>query len=86
MSCGHFFLEVGANPYVTVLGPSESFNRRLNFAQSFNVMGAVLVPTLGATFILFVVEGAAAQRSAMSRYRPDPKMAASDAAAMAEGE
>ena len=66
MSSGQSFLEVGANPYVTVLGPAESSERRLNFAQSFNAVGAALVPTLGAVFILSGVEHTAAQRAAMS--------------------
>src|SRR5260370_7978802 len=51
MSSGQSFLEVGANPYVTILGPPESSERRLNFAQSFNAVGSSLVPTLGAAFI-----------------------------------
>ena len=66
MSCGQSFLEVGANPYVTVLGPTESSERRLNLAQSFNAVGAALVPTLGAAFILSGVEHTAAERAAMS--------------------
>ena len=66
MSSGQSFLEVGANPYVTVLGPSESSERRLNFAQSFNAVGAALVPTLGAAFILSGIEYTPARRAAMS--------------------
>jgi len=66
MSSGQSFLEVGANPYVTVLGPPETSARRLNFAQSFNSVGAVLVLTLGSAFILSGVEHTAAQRAAMS--------------------
>jgi MFS transporter, FHS family, L-fucose permease len=66
MSCGQSFLEVGANPYVTVLGPAESSERRLNFAQSFNAVGAALVPTLGAAFVLSGVEHTPAQRAAMT--------------------
>lgn len=66
MSSGQSFLEVGANPYVTVLGSPESSERRLNFAQSFNAVGAALVPTLGAAFILSGVEHTAAERAAMS--------------------
>src|SRR5580658_6520145 len=66
MSSGQSFLEVGANPYVTVLGPPESSERRLNFAQSFNSVGAVLVLTLGSAFILSGVEHTAAQRARMS--------------------
>ncbi|HTQ59046.1 MAG TPA: L-fucose:H+ symporter permease [Candidatus Solibacter sp.] len=66
MSCGQSFLEVGANPYVTVLGPPETSARRLNFAQSFNSVGAVLVLTLGSAFILSGVEHTAAERAAMT--------------------
>jgi len=66
MSSGQSFLEVGANPYVTVLGPAESSERRLNLAQSFNAVGAALVPTLGAAFILSGIEYTPAQRAAMS--------------------
>ncbi len=66
MSSGQSFLEVGANPYVTVLGSPESSERRLNFAQSFNAVGAALVPTLGAVFILSGIEHTASQRAAMS--------------------
>jgi MFS transporter, FHS family, L-fucose permease len=66
MSSGQSFLEVGANPYVTVLGPPETAARRINFAQSFNAVGSTLVPVFGATFILSGVEYTAAQRAAMT--------------------
>jgi FHS family L-fucose permease-like MFS transporter len=66
MACGQSFLEVAANPYVTVLGPVASAERRLNFAQSFNAVGAVLAPLVGRTFILTGVENAPAQIAAMS--------------------
>src|SRR5260370_2310608 len=66
MSSGQSFLEVGANPYVTILRPPQSSERRLNFAQSFNAVGSSLVPTLGAAFILPEVDYPAAQKAAMS--------------------
>src|SRR5205807_6363525 len=66
MACGQSFLEVAANPYVIILGPAASAERRLNFAQSFNAVGAVLSPILGRTFILTGVEYAPAQIAAMS--------------------
>src|SRR6266849_162509 len=66
MACGQSFLEVAANPYVTILGPSASAERRLNFAQSFNAVGAVLAPIVGRTSILTGVEFTPAQLSAMS--------------------
>jgi len=52
MACGQSVLEVAANPYVTTLGPPESSERRLNLAQSFNAVGAVVTPIIGAAFIL----------------------------------
>ncbi len=66
MACGQSFLEVAANPYVTILGPPSSAERRLNFAQSFNAVGAVLSPIVGRTFILTGIENAPAQIAAMS--------------------
>lgn len=71
MSSGQSFLEVGANPYVTVLGPAQSSERRLNFAQSFNAVGAVLVPLLGSAFILSGIEYTHEQRVAMSAQQLD---------------
>src|SRR5882672_9225955 len=66
MACGQSFLEVAANPYVTILGPVASAERRLNFAQSFNAVGAVLSPILGRAYILSGVEYSPAQIAAMS--------------------
>jgi MFS transporter, FHS family, L-fucose permease len=66
MACGQGVLEVAANPYVTILGPPESSERRLNFAQSFNSVGAVVTPFVGAAFILSGVEYTRAQLAAMS--------------------
>jgi len=66
MACGQSFLEVAANPYATILGPAASADRRLNFAQSFNAVGAVLSPIVGRTFILTGVENTPAQIAVMS--------------------
>ena len=66
MACGQGVLEVAANPYVTILGPPESSERRLNFAQSFNSVGAVVTPIFGAAFILSGVEYSRAQLAAMT--------------------
>ncbi len=52
MACGQSFLEVAANPYVTILGPPQSAERRLNLSQSFNSVGTVLTPVIGSAFIL----------------------------------
>src|ERR1700746_837972 len=66
MPCGQGVLEVAANPYVTILGPPESSERRLNLAQSFNSVGAVVTPVVGAAFILSGVEHSRAQLAAMT--------------------
>src|ERR1700728_4481361 len=66
MACGQGVLEVAANPYVTILGPPESSERRLNLAQSFNSVGAVVTPIVGAAFILSGVEYSRTQLAAMT--------------------
>src|SRR6516225_972017 len=66
MACGQGVLEVAANPYVTILGPPESAERRLNFAQSFNAVGASLSPLLGRALILTGTEYTSAQLAVMS--------------------
>jgi len=56
LAAGATFLETVANPYISVLGPKETSERRLNFAQSFNGVGAFVAPLIGGTFILSGVE------------------------------
>lgn len=65
MACGQSFLEVASNPYVTILGPTESSERRLNLAQSFNAVGAVCAMLLGL-FILTGQEFTPQQRATFS--------------------
>src|SRR5215469_4609671 len=71
MACGQSFLEVAANPYVTILGPPASAERRLNFAQAFNAVGAVLSPLVGRAFILSGTEYPPSQIAAMSAAQLD---------------
>jgi FHS family L-fucose permease-like MFS transporter len=66
MACGQGVLEVAANPYVTLLGPAESSERRLNLAQSFNAVGAVVTPFIGAAFILSALEYSREKLTAMT--------------------
>lgn len=66
MACGQSFLEVASNPYVTILGPAGSSERRLNFAQSFNAVGAVMAPLIGGAFILTGVEHTPSQLAALT--------------------
>lgn len=53
---GATFLETVANPYITKLGPETTATQRLNFAQSFNGMGAFIAPIVGGRFILSGIE------------------------------
>jgi FHS family L-fucose permease-like MFS transporter len=66
MACGQSFLEVTVNPYATILGPEESAERQLNFAQLFSSVGALISPILGRMFILTSAELTPAQLTAMS--------------------
>jgi FHS family L-fucose permease-like MFS transporter len=56
VASGATFLETVANPFVTLLGDKDTSERRLNFAQSFNGLGAVIAPILGGQFILSGIE------------------------------
>ncbi|SKA40392.1 MFS transporter, FHS family, L-fucose permease [Chitinophaga eiseniae] len=47
LACGLACLETAANPYVTVLGPKESSEQRLNLSQCFNGLGSFLGPVIG---------------------------------------
>jgi FHS family L-fucose permease-like MFS transporter len=51
LALGLAFLETAANPYVSVLGPKESAERRLNFSQSFNGLGWIFGPLTGGLII-----------------------------------
>jgi MFS transporter, FHS family, L-fucose permease len=62
---GATFLETVANPYATILGPPETSEQRLNFAQSFNGLGAFVAPLIGTRFILSGIEHTPAELDAM---------------------
>ncbi|SEM38929.1 MFS transporter, FHS family, L-fucose permease [bacterium A37T11] len=65
-AAGATFLETVANPYITILGDKKSATQRLNFAQSFNGLGAVVAPILGGKFILSGIEHSPEELKAMS--------------------
>lgn len=56
VASGATFLETAANPYITLLGDRETSEQRLNFAQSFNGVGAFIAPIVGGKFILSGIE------------------------------
>jgi FHS family L-fucose permease-like MFS transporter len=65
-ACGATFLETIANPYATVLGNPETAEQRLNFAQSFNGVGAFLAPLIGSKFIFSGIEHSNEELQGMS--------------------
>ena len=52
LAAGICLLQVAANPYVTILGSSETASSRLTMTQAFNSLGTTLAPYLGSLFIL----------------------------------
>ncbi|HYV55396.1 MAG TPA: L-fucose:H+ symporter permease [Chitinophagaceae bacterium] len=56
IASGATFLETVANPYIAILGDKETSEQRLNFAQSFNGVGAFVAPIMGGQFILSGIE------------------------------
>jgi FHS family L-fucose permease-like MFS transporter len=56
IASGATFLETVANPYITKLGDEKTSAQRLNFAQSFNGVGAFVAPIVGGQMILSGVE------------------------------
>lgn len=66
MASGAAFLETVANPYMARLGSKDTAEQRLNFAQSFNGVGAFLAPIIGGTFILSGIEHTPAELQQMS--------------------
>lgn len=59
-------LETAANPYISTLGDAANSTSRLNFAQSFNGVGAVLTPIMASGLILSGVNHTDAELAAMS--------------------
>ena len=52
LAAGITLLQVAANPYVTILGSSETASSRLTMTQAFNSLGTTIAPYFGTLFIL----------------------------------
>jgi MFS transporter, FHS family, L-fucose permease len=65
IASGLTFLETGANLFIVEMGKAESAERRINFSQAFNPIGAVLGVLLGTLFILSGIEHDPAKIEAM---------------------
>jgi FHS family L-fucose permease-like MFS transporter len=62
---GLAFLETAANPYISILGQSATASARLNLAQSFYGLGAILGPIVGGLFIFSGIERTPEQVAAL---------------------
>ncbi len=51
LAIGFTLLQIAANPYVALLGPSETAPSRLNLSQAFNSLGTTLAPVLGGYLV-----------------------------------
>jgi MFS transporter, FHS family, L-fucose permease len=65
IASGLSFLETASNPFVAQLGDPASSERRLNFSQAFNPLGAITGVLMGTTFIFSGVEPGPQQIAAM---------------------
>lgn len=54
---GITILQMAANPYVALLGPSDSSSSRLNLTQAFNSLGTTIAPIIGGKLIFEAVGG-----------------------------
>jgi FHS family L-fucose permease-like MFS transporter len=61
IASGITLLQVAANPYVAVVGPSETASSRLNLVQAMNSAGTMLAPLFGAYLILGRSKGGTAE-------------------------
>ncbi|PWJ58838.1 FHS family L-fucose permease-like MFS transporter [Dyadobacter jejuensis] len=52
LGCGLSTLETVAHPFVAALGDQRTSDQRINFAQAFNALGAILGPAIGSYFLL----------------------------------
>ena len=52
MATGSVILQVVANPYIIVLGPSKTASSRLNLAQGINSLATTIAPLAGGLIIL----------------------------------
>jgi MFS transporter, FHS family, L-fucose permease len=65
IASGLAFLETGANPFIAVIGDTESSARRLNFSQAFNPIGAISGVLIGTIFIFSGIELSKTEVSSM---------------------
>ncbi len=65
LSIGVVLLQVAANPYITILGPSKTASSRLTLIQAVGSIGTTVAPIFGAHFILSRLQEAHASSDAV---------------------
>lgn len=60
LGLGFTMLQIAANPYVAIIGKSETASSRLNMAQGFNSLGTTIGPLIGGFLIFKYFAGAEA--------------------------
>jgi FHS family L-fucose permease-like MFS transporter len=66
IASGLAFLETSANPLIAVMGPADTADQRLNFAQTFNPIGTMLGSYVGGMLIFSDVNYSPEQLQAMT--------------------
>lgn len=66
IASGLAFLETSANPLIIAMGDPETAERRLNFAQSFNPLGALAGILIGREYILSGTEHSPEELAALT--------------------
>jgi len=80
IASGLAFLETSANSLVIMLGPAEGAARRLNLAQAFNPLGAMIGVMIGSHFIFSGIEHEAHDLAAMTEAAREAYLATESAA------
>ncbi len=65
MGCGMATLETVAHPFAAALGDQRSSDRRINFSQSFNALGATAGPFIASWFLFRVAAGSSPDLNAV---------------------
>jgi MFS transporter, FHS family, L-fucose permease len=66
LAAGITGLQVAANPYVVVLGKSDTASSRLDLVQAFNSLGTAIAPLIGGVLILSAVASGTAELQTLS--------------------
>ncbi len=66
LASGITLLQVAANPYVAILGKSETASSRLTLTQAFNSLGTTIAPIFGSVLILSTAVKSQAELATMT--------------------